>query len=132
MNPIEVVRSFVDRINARDVDGIVALMSPNHRFIDSDGRIYKGRETMKDAWAGYFRFVPDYRVEVKEFFSEGPVVVLLGEAGGTYSPDGAMHDENKWSTPAAWRAQVGGEAIAEWRLYADQEPIRALVRRKSD
>lgn len=68
---------------------------------------------------------------VKEVFSEGSVVVLLGGAGGTYSPDGELRDENRWSTPAAWRMQADGETVVEWRLYADQEPIHALVRKTS-
>jgi hypothetical protein len=58
---------------------------------------------------------------------------MLGVARGTYSPDGQLRAENRWETPAAWRALVEyGPAedglVAEWRVYADNEPMRRLMR----
>jgi limonene-1,2-epoxide hydrolase len=57
------------------------------------------------------------------------VVVMLGKARGTYSTDGTLKAENRWETPAAWRAVVEGGLVAEWRVYADNEPMRELMRR---
>ncbi len=55
---------------------------------------------------------------------------MLGTAQGTYARDGKLLPENKWSTPAAWRAQIKGSLVAEWRVYADNEPIRKLMAKK--
>ncbi len=103
---------------------MVALMSERHRFVDSGGEEHVGRERMRQGWEQYFRMVPDYRVEVDESFAAGSIVVLLGTARGTYSRDGTLRPEDAWSTPAAWRAAISGGCVEEWRVYADNEPIR--------
>jgi len=75
--------------------------------------------------------VPDYSITVDESFADGPVVVMLGSAQGTSSTGGALRPENHWQTPAAWRAVVRGAEIAEWRVYADNDPIRRIISRPS-
>lgn len=49
-------------INRQDVDGLTALMAPDHRFVDSMGNLCEGREEMRTAWIGYFLIFPDYSV----------------------------------------------------------------------
>lgn len=127
--PESVVRAFVDAINRQSAEDIAQLMTEEHTFIDSLGARVTGRQAMKKAWEGYFRMVPDYTITVEETFSSGPVVVMLGAAQGTYSQDGALKPENRWQTPAAWRAVVRGSSVAEWRVYADNEPIRQIMAR---
>ena len=46
--------------------------------------------------------------------------------------DGRLEAENRWETPAAWRAVIEHDRVAEWRVYADLEPLRAVMRRHSD
>lgn len=123
-----VARAFVEAINRQDVEGLTGLMTPGHRFVDSLENAVEGREKMRSAWVGYFRMVPDYSIVVEEIFCDGPVVVMLGKARGTYSSDGELKAENRWETPAAWRAVVEGGLVAEWRVYADNEPMRKLMR----
>ena len=120
----DVALRFVERINAHDVDGLAALMTDEHRFIDSGGTVHTGRERMREAWTEYLRMVPDYWIRIDESFGRGTVAILLGTAGGTYSRDGTLLPEDSWSTPAAWRVQVSGALVEEWRVYADNEPIR--------
>jgi hypothetical protein len=103
-------------------------MTAEHRFIDSLGGVLVGRDKVKAAWTAYFRMVPDYAIAVEETLCDGPVVVMLGVARGTYSPDGQLLKENQWETPAALRAFIEDGKVAEWRVYADNEPIRQKVR----
>lgn len=124
-----VVEAFVRAINRQDVDALTEWMADDHRFIDSLGTTVTGREPMRAAWTGYFRMVPDYTIVVDEILCDGPVVVMLGIAQGTYAPDGQLKPENRWSTPAAFRAFVEEGRIAEWRVYADNEPMRQLMRK---
>jgi ketosteroid isomerase-like protein len=131
VTPLQVAQAFVDRINSKDVIPLAALITDDHRFVDSLGQIVTGRETMTAGWIAYFRMVPDYRLAAEEWLSDGPVVVMFGAASGTYSVDGALKDECRWTTPVACRALIRGELIAEWRVYADNEPIRALMRASS-
>ena len=122
-----VAQAFVRAINRQDVDGVAALMSPTHRFIDSLGNVIEGREKMRAGWAAYFRMVPDYCIAIEEFYPDEAVIVMLGMAAGTYTRDGNLNAENLWQTPVAIRALVEDGLVAEWRVYADNEPIRKLM-----
>ena len=122
-----VAQAFIRAINRQDVDRLAELMSPAHRFVDTLGNLVEGRDRMRESWAAYFRMVPDYSVAIEEYYPADPVVILLGMAGGTYSRDGALRAENRWQTPVAIRALVEDGLVAEWRVYADNEPIRKLM-----
>ncbi len=124
----KVAKAFVERINAGDVAGLAALMTEDHRFVDSLGNVVAGREAMRQGWVGYFDMVPDYRLVMDDWFCEGSFVVMLGTASGTYSPDRSLNPENRWTTPTAIRAVIRENQVAEWRVYADNEPIRQLMR----
>ena len=127
MEPVAVVESFVARINAQDVDGLCALMTEDHCFVDSMGGELDGLDVLRQAWTKYFAMVPDYEVVLEEVFQDGSHIGAFGIARGTYAPKGELRAENRWSTPAAWRAEVRGKKVALWRVYGDNEPIRRLI-----
>lgn len=122
-----VAQAFIRAINRQDVDRLAELMSPNHRFIDSLGNLVEGRERMRENWAAYFHIVPDYAVAIEEYYPADPVVIMLGMAAGTWTPDGKLRPENRWQMPIAIRALIEDGLIAEWRVYADNEPIRKVM-----
>lgn len=122
-----VAQAFIRAINRQDVERLGELMSPAHRFIDSHGKVVEGRDKMRESWTAYFRMVPDYAVAIEEFYPSDPVVVMLGLASGTYSRNGRLHPENRWQTPVAIRALIEDGLVAEWRVYADDEPIRKVI-----
>ncbi len=122
-----IAHAFVRAINRQDVNRLTALMSPSHRFIDSLSNVVEGRDKMRESWAAYFRMVPDYSVAIEELYPSDPVVILLGVAEGTYSRDGKLNPENRWKTPIAIRALIEDGLVAEWRVYADNEPIRKVM-----
>jgi len=128
-SPASVAQAFVRAINRHDTHALAGLMSAEHCFIDSLGNIVCGREKMQAGWAAYFMIVPDYEIAVEETYSDGPAVVMVGEAGGTYTTDGKLRSENRWKTPAVFRALVEDGKVAEWRVYADNEPIREHMRK---
>ncbi|MFZ5786004.1 MAG: nuclear transport factor 2 family protein [Acidobacteriota bacterium] len=124
-----IVLAFVDAINRRDVEAIAGMLCDDHLFIDSGGAEHRGREQMRHGWAAYLAMVPDYAIAVERTLVSGDTVVILGTASGTYAPDGALLEANRWSTPAAWRAEVRCGRVAVWQVFADNEPIRRLMRR---
>jgi uncharacterized protein (TIGR02246 family) len=126
---ITVAQAFVRAINRQDAEALAALMTPEHRFTDSLGNSFVGREPMRAGWAAYFRTVPDYTLAIEEFYGNGPAVVMLGVAQGTYAPDGTLKEENRWKIPAALRALVENGLVAEWQVFADNEPLREKMRR---
>jgi ketosteroid isomerase-like protein len=140
---IEVAQQFVAAINRQDVDALVALMTDDHLFTDSLGNTAKGRDSMRQGWKLYFQMVPDYRLNIEETYANGESVVMLGEAAGTYSHgfddvqamglphqmhDGSTKTRAEWKTPAAVRAKIKDGKVAEWRVFADNEPLRKLMR----
>jgi ketosteroid isomerase-like protein len=55
------MRSYNARISGRDVDGLSALMTNDHVFIDTAGKKVVGKEACLSAWRGFFAAFPDYR-----------------------------------------------------------------------
>ena len=125
--PRQILLSFLDRINDHDAEGLANLMTDDHVFIDSLGRAVRGRIEMRRAWQGYFQLFPDYRIVYDEIFERGGVFAVLGKASGTYSAKGEMLEENHWEIPAAWRALVRNDRMAEWRVYADNYQTVKLI-----
>ena len=125
--PVAIVLSFIDRINAVDVDGLCALMTEDHVFVDSLGNSVRGREKMRAGWRGYFAFCPDYWVSHEDIFENGNLVAVFGAAGGTIAENGKLPQENKWRTSAAWLAVVEKGLVKEWRVYADNKPVYDIV-----
>jgi ketosteroid isomerase-like protein len=122
-----VTSAFVRAINRQDAEALATMMTPGHRFVDSLGNLVEGRENMRKAWTGYFQMVPDYTLASDETYANGPVVILMGIAQGTYARGRKIAPADAWRTPIAVRAFVEDGLIAEWRVYADNEPIRKLM-----
>jgi ketosteroid isomerase-like protein len=126
-NPRDVALAFVHRINHHDVGGLVALMSKDHRFVDGLGQEVKGREQMEKGWSGYFSWFPDYSINVDDVLSDGNMVAMFGTAEGTYAAKEDLARDAHWKIPAAWKAVVRDGRIAEWRVYADNEPVWKIM-----
>jgi uncharacterized protein (TIGR02246 family) len=124
---VTIVLQFIERINAADVDGLCALMTEDHVFIDGLGNRVQGREKMRAGWQGYFAWFPDYRISHEEIFRDRDVVAVFGTASATYARGGKLSKENHWEIPAAWKAVVRNGRIAEWRVYCDNQPARKLL-----
>lgn len=117
--PVAVVRAFVAAVSAADVPAIVALMTADHRFIDATGAVHAGRDRMTDAWKQYFAMFPDYHIEIEDAVSQDNVVAAFGWASGSF------HGEpgKSWKFPAAFRCALREGRVAEWRVWADIEPM---------
>ena len=131
MAPQKVAEQFVTAINAHDVERLASLMTSDHRFIDSLGAVVAGRDAVRKGWTFYFSMVPDYNLDISRSFvaEDGQTeAMLVGVASGLYGSDGISRLNSSWSTPAAFRALVRNGQIAEWQVYADNEPIREQMR----
>jgi ketosteroid isomerase-like protein len=134
MTPQKVAEHFVATINAHDVKGLASLMTSDHRFIDSLDTVVEGRDAMRGGWTFYFGMVPDYHLDISRSFvaEDGKAeVILVGVASGSYWSNGIKRPDSSWSTPAAVRAIIRDGQVAEWQVYADNEPIREQMRAAS-
>jgi len=134
-NPIQTVLKFEEAINSRNPDAIVALMSADVVVIDSLGTHMQDTAKLRAAWEGYFKMVPDYSISNSQILAAGNTVAVFGSAQGTLVPNNDVHPKdgskpnNTWTTPAAWRAVVKDGKIAVWQVFADNEPVRAILRK---
>jgi hypothetical protein len=146
--PLEVAMDFIKRINAGDIAALCDAMTEGHIFQDALGKRFIGRETMRQGWTNYLKMVADYQVHAEEFFQTDARVAIFGTASGRYvgphgpgskagngapgvsngaGVDAALGPNGFWEVPAAWRAVVQDGKIAEWRVYADNQPLRKLM-----
>jgi ketosteroid isomerase-like protein len=97
---------FNEKINQRDLDGLVELMADDHVFIDNAG----DRDTnMQEGWRQFFAQYPDYRNVFTTVTVENDVVVMIG-----YS---ICSSEPKLDGPSMWTAKVRKGHVSEWRVY---------------
>ena len=121
----ETILAFVERINAHDVEGLAALMSDGHTFIDAHGNQISGRETMMAGWRAYFEWFPDYYLEITDVFEEGEAFALFGFAGGSFKGK----QSEGWRLPAAWKASVKDGRVALWQVFADTKIPFEIIER---
>ena len=126
--PIDAALLFVSAINDHDVDKLASLMTADHVLADGGGGSVRGREKMREAWQEYFALFPDYEIQVRRVIEGGEAVALFGSARGTCRPDGVVRDDMGWEIPAAWEAEIRRGQVAVWRVYADTEAIRRIMR----
>jgi ketosteroid isomerase-like protein len=127
--PLEVAMDFIKRINAGDVKALCDLMTEGHIFQDALGKRFIGRETMRQGWTAYLKTVSDYQVHAEEFFQSDDRLAIFGTASGRYAISAGDNapGEKFWEIPAAWRAVIRDGLVAEWRVYADNQPLRKLM-----
>ena len=128
-SPAETALAFIACINAHDVDGLIALMSEDHQFVDSLGHSFHGREGMRTAWEGYFAWFPDYQITVEDLLELDNLILITGQTRGTFAVDGKLLPENFWEAPAAWKAVVKESQLTHWQVYADNHPVREIMRK---
>jgi ketosteroid isomerase-like protein len=102
---------FNERINARDLTGLVQLMANNHTFIDTAGTAVTGKAACTEAWRGFFDSYPGYRNTFEAVLSRGNRVTIVGHT--------ACPGVSALEGPALWTAIVAEEGLTEWRVYAD-------------
>ncbi len=98
---------FNDRINQQDLEGLVELMTDDHTFIDSGGKITKGKDTMKDRWREFFKKYPDYRNNFTSVTVQDNVVVMIGYSSCSFKP---------LEGPSIWTAKIRGGRVSEWKV----------------
>jgi ketosteroid isomerase-like protein len=115
IDPKQAVLQFNECINRRDIDGLSALMTEDHTFIDRDDGEYRGKEFMTNGWIDFFQSFPDYRNTFERVESRGDLVVVLGYA---------IWDKGGEPDRVIWTAKIEHDLVAEWRIYVDTERNR--------
>jgi ketosteroid isomerase-like protein len=125
------VLAFIERINAHDVPGIVALMADDYQFVNSSGDKFAGKAFMQDTWAEQFRTIPDFQIAVQRVVADGDGVAVFGASHGTYAPDGLLREEMEFEVPAAFLGIARGGKITYWQVYSDSSIVYDLIRSRA-
>lgn len=128
---LKTVKLFVKNINEHNLDGLVSLMTDDHTFIDSMGIDMNGKKNMKKAWDVYLTTFPNYEIEAEDWILSKDRIAIFGTARGTLAVNGKLKNENSFEIPASWTAIVEDGKVAEWRVYADNQPVREIINRNS-
>ena len=121
----QTILAFIDRINAHDAEGLGALMSNDHTFIDAHGNEVTGKEKMIAGWRDYFEWFPDYWIEITNTFESGDTLALFGFAGGSFKGK----QTESWRLPAAWKASVKDGRVTLWQVFADTKIPFEIIER---
>jgi len=126
----ETVLAFIQAINRHEIATLTSLMTADHEFVDSLGVTVRGKDEMRQAWIAYFFMIPDYTITVLDALAQGDAVVVTGRAAGTVAASGTLPPGNRWEIPLAVRADVREGKVARWQVFADNEPVRAILNRQ--
>src|SRR5262245_10614967 len=101
------------------MDALLACVTDDHCFIDTQGNRIEGREAIERAWRGFFDAFPDYRNEFSALYRRGDSVVVFGRSHcSAPGLDG----------PALWTAVVREGLVAEWRVYEETAEMRRALK----
>jgi hypothetical protein len=118
---IDIAFQFVECINRRDLDGLVALMTADHTFFDLEGDAYSGRETMRRGWANYFGAYPHYMIHIHEFHDFQDRIIFIGSTTGSHLE---LPRRIEFNDPLIWTARIVADHVAEWHIYDDTPEVR--------
>lgn len=121
------VLSYIEKINERDVPGLSGLITDDFQLVDPFGKTVNGREATERSWKELFKMFPDYEITVQHILQNENLVSVVGTAKGTYAVKGRLLPENSWQVPAAWKAVVKKGQVAEWRVFMDIDPVKAIM-----
>jgi ketosteroid isomerase-like protein len=117
---VSTASEFNARINARDLPGLVALMSEDHTFVDSEGAAVVGKSACREAWQGFFASFPDYRNVFAAMTADeaDEVVTIVGRSECSVPA---------LAGPALWVAGVRDGLVTRWQVYEDSPENRAFL-----
>ena len=111
-DPKLIALQFNEFINERNVEGLSSLMTEDHTFVDRQGEVDQGKESMTRGWIHFFNQFPEYRNNFTRVESRDDLVILIGYATW-HEGDAPDH--------AIWTARIRDDLVAEWRIYPDTE-----------
>ena len=106
---------FNEYINNQDIKELSNLMTEDHTFIDREGGVFKGKESMTKGWMDFFNQFPDYRNIFTRVESRDNLVIIIGYA---------IWSKESSEDHVIWTAKIEDDLVAEWRIYVDTEENR--------
>src|SRR5215469_10715625 len=114
----QVVQEYIRCINTADVEGLLALMTPDHVFFVDGEPPLSGTEALREAWKGYCAAYPSYTIYIDEIYDQHERVIVVGHASGAHLPDSIEQNPSC----VLWKARLHDGRIAAWIIYYPTSP----------
>ncbi|KPL10655.1 hypothetical protein AMJ71_02440 [candidate division TA06 bacterium SM1_40] len=120
-SPVDVGIRFVESINRRDLDGLVALMPPDHKLFPGGGDVITGREKARDALSDYVSSWPEFQIHISDIYLVDNAVVMIGRTTGSCAdtPKGIEIQERR-----IYVAKVEDGFVKEFHHLDDSDQVR--------
>jgi len=115
---VDVVSTFVECINAGDLDGLCSLMTDDFAFIDYGGKVERGKDVMRQGFRSYFSDYPQYKNITEKVLTGGTGVAIIGKTTGSH-----ISPEVEVKETVLWTAEIRDGKVAQWRIYADTDVV---------
>lgn len=120
-SPIALAISFIDCINRGDVEGLAALMHPEHELRIFDEPPTTGREANVPGWQGYASAYPEYLILPSRIAEKGNVAAVLGTTTGSHL---GLPDEEERKLTLIWLCEAADGLVRRWTLIEDTSANR--------
>ena len=111
---VQTCKTWIDYINAQNLDGLFALASEDHRFFVEGEPPTIGRDKVRSSWTGYFSGYPEYVVFEDELFDLDDAIYVVGHTTGSHVPQ----ELEAIPSSVIWRCVVSTNGkVSEWSIY---------------
>lgn len=109
-----IVKRYVALLNARDRDGIAALLHANCRFVDSRGEWIDGHDNIVLATDRFFALEPRFVLTADSVVQHQGEVLLRGSTSA---------ERPELRTDMLWRARVDHGKLVFWQSYGPSSSL---------
>ena len=117
---VELANRAFAALNARDLDGLLALMDPEvelkARFMEMEGSAsFRGHSGVREWWNRLLTIFPDFRVEVVEIRDFGGRVIAALRVKGHGLDSGVPIDQDVWQA-----SRVRDGKVTWWQNFESE------------
>ena len=124
MTPQETVEAFIDCINRRDLEALLAMITDNHVLKVMDEPEVVGKEALRPAWRAYFDGFPNYVIHPHRFAQNPGGVAMLGHTTGSHL---GLPDDEESKQTLIWNAGLRNGKVSAWLILPDTPRGREVL-----
>ena len=110
--PVDVVKSYVAALNARDAAGMKALLHPECTFVDSQGYSVEGYEDSVAAVDAFLALDDGFKMHVESAVLRGEDILMRGYTEAR---------DPRLATDTLWTARVEDGKVKYWQSFGSPD-----------
>ena len=117
---IDLAIQLVERINRRDVEGLVGLMSDDVTYVTAETEAVGG-ENVGASVADYLLTWPEFMVHIAEIYDAEDTVVLVVRTTGSHA---GLQRQEEIRRTRLYAIHIADERITRWAVHDDSDEKR--------